>query len=304
MHRCLSCGKEIKKKESFHPSCLRKLFGVNYLPDIDLSLREVSIKAQQMVGKLSISGVQPKLSISLNKKNKKLKVTAEGGSHILKPQVQTFRNLPQNETLCMTIAANLGIEVSPSCLLSLSDGSPAYIVKRYDRLKGKKIHQEDFFQVLGKRDKYSGSIEQIGQKLKQISLFPGLDVQLFFERVLFFFIIGNGDAHVKNFSIIYDDAGDIRLSPAYDIVSSKLVIPGEEDLALPMNGRRNNITGKDFKKLSGYLGIPEKSYDKIRSRFKEGRDIIEELTAFSALEEDEKDRFLDIVNERYERLRL
>lgn len=287
-----------------HLACLRRLFGVIYLPGIDLSLKEVSITAQKMVGKLSISGVQPKLSIRINKRAKRIEVTSEGGSHILKPQVQTFRNLPQNENLCMSTAARLGIDVPPHSLINLSDGSLAYIVKRFDRIKEKKIHQEDFFQVLGKKDKYSGSLEQIGQKLQRISLFPGLDVQLFFERVLFFFIIGNGDAHMKNFSIIYDDDGKIRLSPAYDIVSSKLVIPGEEDLALPMNGKRNNVTKNDFKKFSNYLEIPSKAYERILVRFKEGREIIEELATHSALDNEEKEHFLDIVNARYSRLGL
>ena len=90
-----------------HSACLRRLFGVNYLPEIDLSLKEVSITAQQMVGKLSISGVQPKLSIKIDKKTKKIEVTDEGGSHILKPQVQTFGNLPQNENLCKMLYGNI-----------------------------------------------------------------------------------------------------------------------------------------------------------------------------------------------------
>jgi serine/threonine-protein kinase HipA len=303
MQRCLSCG-ELVPGDILHLSCLRKLFGVNYLPVIDLSLKEISIKAQKMAGKLSISGVQPKLSIKLDKKNKKLEVAAEGGEYILKPQVQTFRNLPQNENLCMTAAAKLGIDVPPHCLIRLKDNSLAYIVKRFDRVKGKKIHQEDFFQVLGKKDKYSGSLEQIGKELGRISRFPGLDLQLFFERILFFFIIGNGDAHTKNFSISYDDEGNIRLSPAYDIVSSKLVIPGEEDLALPMNGKRNNITVRDFRKFSNYLKIPAKAYDKILSHYLEGKDMIVDAIEHSALDEEEKQGLLDIVKDRYRRLHI
>jgi len=303
MQRCLSC-EQLIEEGVLHLSCLRKLFGVNNLPALELSLKEVSIKAQQMAGKLSISGVQPKLSIKLNKKSKKLEVTAEGGEYIMKPQVQTFRDLPQNENLCMNLAANLGIEVPAHSLIRLKDSSLAYIVKRFDRVKGKKIHQEDFFQVLGKRDKYSGSLEQIGKKLRKISRFPGLDVQFFFERVLFFFVIGNGDAHNKNFSIIYDDEGNIRLSPAYDIVSSKLVIPREEDLALSMNSKRNNITGRDFKKFSHYLQIPPKAFAKMLSHLLEKKDIIEESIENSTLDEDEKKGFLDIVNERYRRLRI
>ncbi|MCK4762366.1 MAG: HipA domain-containing protein [Candidatus Aminicenantes bacterium] len=302
MSLCFSCGKKITAQGDIHPACLRKLFGVDYLPAIDLSLQEISIKAQKMVGKLSISGVQPKLSLIFAKKNKKLEVTAEGGNYILKPQVQTFRNLPQNENLCMTIAARLNIDVPPHALVKLKDDSPAYIVKRFDRVKNKKIHQEDFFQALGKKGKYSGSLEQVGKKLREISRFPGLDAQFFFERVLLFFIIGNGDAHMKNFSVIYEDTGGIRLSPAYDIVSSKLVIPGEEDFALPMNEKKNNLSRGDFKKFSDYLDIPSKAYDNILARFSAGKSIIENLCLGSALEKEEKEIFLAIVNERYGRL--
>ena len=197
---------------------LKNLFDVNYLPKIDLSLTDIPTAAQEMAGKMSISGVQPKLSMKLDKKNGALEVAGEGGEYILKPQLQTFNNIPQNENLCMDIAASLGIQVPPHALVSLKDNSLAYIVKRFDRIKKEKLHQENFFQILGEKDKYKGSMEKIGKKLKEISEIPGFDAQLFFERILYFFIIGNGDAHLKNFSIIYDKENFIRLSPAYDIV--------------------------------------------------------------------------------------
>ncbi len=297
MDRCLSCGKEIEKKEMLHKICIRNLFKADYFPEIELSLKEVSIKAQQTAGKLSISGVQPKLSIRLNRKNKKLETASMGGEYILKPQVITYPNLPQNENLCMTIASNLGINVPPHSLLKLKDNSWAYIVKRFDREKGEKIHQEDFFQILGKKDKYQGSLEEIGKKITNISEVPGLDVQLFFERILFFFIIGNGDAHLKNFSVIYDSHGHIRLSPAYDIVSSKLVIPGEKDSALPMQGKKNNIKGKDFIEFSNYLKIPEKAGMNIFLKFLNQKQFISGFIKDSILRDSEKQKLLKIINE-------
>lgn len=279
---------------------MKNFFGVEYLPEVNLTLSEVSIKAQKMVGKLSISGVQPKLSMKLNRKNRELEVVSGGGEYILKPQVPTFPNLPQNENLCMSIASNIGIDVPAHSLIKLKDNSWAYIVKRFDRDKEDKIHQEDFFQILGKKDRYEGSLEEIGKKLSQISEIPGLDVQFFYERVLFFFIIGNGDAHLKNFSIIYDKSGHIRLSPAYDIVSSKLVIPEEEDFALSMNGKRNKITGNDFNKFLDFLKIPNKG---INRKFLTKEDFIRNFIKDSELDKDQKERLSGIVKERFSRLK-
>jgi len=299
MDYCNMCGKRDTDGPGYHGKCLKELFGVNYLPKISFALNDISIRAQEMAGKLSISGVQAKLSMKLNKAKKELEVVAEGGEYILKPQIQTFPNIPQNENLCMNIAAGLGIEVPCHSLINLKDNSPAYIVKRFDRIKGEKLHQEDFCQILGEKDKYKGSLEKIGQKLKGISEFPGLDVQLFFERVLFFFIIGNGDAHLKNFSIIYNKQGHIRLCPAYDIVSSKLVIPGEKDLALTLNGKKNEITGQDFEQLAQTLKIQTKiSYKKILNSI----DLINKFITESLLDNNDKIKLLDIVKERSARL--
>jgi len=278
---------------------LKNLFDVNYLPKIDLSLTDIPTAAQEMAGKMSISGVQPKLSMKLDKKNGTLEVAGEGGEYILKPQLQTFNNIPQNENLCMDIAASLGIQVPPHALVSLKDNSLAYIVKRFDRIKKEKHHQENFFQILGEKDKYKGSMEKIGKKLKEISEIPGFDAQLFFERILYFFIIGNGDAHLKNFSIIYDKENFIRLSPAYDIVSSKLVIPHEEDSALTINGKKNNLARKDFDELVNALKINSKaSYKNILGSIK----TIDRLIKNSLLTDEEKKSLSSIVKERALRL--
>lgn len=300
MNRCLSCGKEINKGENIHLLCARKLFGVSYIPKINFSLSEVTIKAQEMAGKLSISGVQSKLSMKLDKKTKELKSVAEGGEYILKPQINTFPEIPQNENLCMTIADMMRIDTPGHSLLKLKDESWTYVVKRFDRVDGKKIHQEDFCQILEKttEDKYSGSIEQIANKLIEISEIPGLDVQHLYERVLLFFIIGNGDAHLKNFSVNYTNINNIRLSPVYDIVSSKLVIPKEEDCALTINGKKNKLNIDDFMSFSEKFKIPKKITDKIISK----KELIIKLIRDSQIGEDYKSKLVDIVLERCSRL--
>jgi serine/threonine-protein kinase HipA len=282
----------------------RKVFGIGKEPGIDLALAEVSLKAQEMVGKMSISGVQPKLSVKLTGKESipQLKVTAEGGQYILKPQVQAFLNLPENEELCMMIAENMGINVPPHCLVHLKDKSLAYVVKRFDRVGRRKVHQEDFAQVLGKADKYDGSVEEIGRKLKAVSEVPGLDVQLFFERVVFNFIVGNGDAHVKNYSIIYDEEGHVRLAPAYDLVCSRIVIPEEADeSALTIQGKKNRIKRKDIDLLADYLGIPAK----VRfERFMGQKKNVKAMITGSHLPEKLAEEMNKLVLQRFQRLEL
>ena len=208
----------------------------------------------ESAGKLSISGVQPKLSVRLE--GDELVAAPVGGRFILKPQTATFPQLPENEYLCMQMAAECGIRTAPNILLPLADGSWAYVVRRFDRTgAGQKVSCEDMAQILGK-PKYDGSYEQIGKALRQHCTFPDLDAQYLFERVLYCFVIGNGDAHLKNFSLL-TQKDTVSLSPAYDMVSSRIVIPEEnEELALALNGRKNNIARRDFLAFASTLGVP------------------------------------------------
>lgn len=286
----------LKKTNTSNP---KELFGSDFEPAVNLSLSEVSQKAQQMAGKLSISGMQPKLSLRLNRRSKELEIVAEKGEYILKPQNPAFPHIPENEYTCMKIARRIGIEVPPHGLIRLKDDSLAYIVKRFDRRKEQKIHQEDFFQILNKKDKYEGSLEEIGKKLKIVSDVPGLDVQRLYERVVFFFIIGNGDAHLKNYSVLYHENGQIRLSPAYDIVSSKLVIPDEEDAALSINGRKNKITKKDFIQFAEFLDIPKAIGEYF---YLDKKELIINLVRTSYLPDEEKEKLTSIVEKRFQRL--
>ena len=277
------------------------MFNTSEWPKIDFGLEDIPREAQKLTGKLSISGVQPKLSMKLDKKENLLVSVAEGGEYILKPQIPTFPNIPENEQCCMDIAQESEIDIPPHCLLHLKDGSLAYIVKRFDRGAGLKIHQEDFSQILGVDDKYKGSVEQIGRKLKEISTVPKYDAQLFFERVVFNFIIGNGDAHLKNYSIAYRDKETIRLTPAYDIVCSKLVIPDETDSALTINGKNSKLKKEDFDKLADYLGVPLKiRYEKVEKKLS----IMETIIKSSKIKTDSQKRFIDIIKERLSRLGL
>ena len=279
---------------------LKGLFNLAAEPTMLLSLQDIPLQAQAMVGKMSISGVQPKLSLRLDKVKKQLIPVASGGEFILKPQIQQFPHVPENESCCMDIAAELDIDVPLHCLLPLKDGTLAYVVKRFDRAGEQKIHQENFSQILEKRDKYAGSLEEIGKKLREISAVPGLDVQLFFERVVLNFLIGNGDGHFQNYSISYTDNG-VRLAPAYDLVCTKLVIPTDEDSALTLHGKKNNITRNDLEALADYLEIPPRvRYQKFVGTLTR----MEQLVKASGLPADFRERFLETIRLRHQRLKL
>ena len=279
----------------------KNMFNSTRWPVIDFTLAEVSRQAQKLAGKLSISGVQPKLSLKLDRKQNVLIPVAKGGEYILKPQTSSFPNIPENENCCMDIAEDLTMDVPPHCLMPLKDNSLAYLIKRFDRAKGLKIHQEDFAQILAQTDKYKGSVEQIGRRLKEISSAPGYDVQILFERVVLNFILGNGDAHLKNYSISYREVDVIRLSPVYDIVCSKLVIADEEDSAIAINGKKNKLQREDFDKLAEYFNIPMKvRYEKFENKFERIRHIIEN----SSLDKENQQQFLEIIMERLSRLKL
>lgn len=279
---------------------IKAMFNLEVEPTIPLSLTDIPLCAQAMVGKMSISGVQPKLSLRLDKAKRELVPVAAGGAYILKPQIQQFPHVPENESCCMDIAATLDIDVPPHCLLPLKDGTLAYVVKRFDRDGERKIHQENFYQILEKKDKYAGSLEEIGKKLKEISAVPGLDVQLFFERVVLNFLIGNGDGHFQNYAISYTDNG-VRLAPAYDLVCTKLVIPTEEDSALTLHGKRNNLTRNDFDALADNLEIPP------RVRYQKFAGTLSRMTQLikaSRLPADFRSTCVEIVESRYQRLKV
>jgi serine/threonine-protein kinase HipA len=289
------------KENKMDDKLLKEMFNMPQWPKIDFSLQEISLEAQELTGKFSISGVQPKLSVKLDRTRNMLITVAEGGEYILKPQTQAYPNLPENEQCCMDIAEAVGIAVPKHCILPLKDKSLAYIVKRYDRNKGEKYHQEDFQQVLEKEDKYVGSVEEISRKLSVVSDIPGLDVQLLYEVVVLSFLLGNGDAHFKNYSLITYDDIEHRLAPAYDIVCSKLVIPKGKDSALTIDGKQNNLTRKEFDVLADYCKVPEKvRYEKFENKC----DLINEIIKSSFMSKENQEQFFDIIKERFDRLKL
>ncbi|MGE3063506.1 MAG: type II toxin-antitoxin system HipA family toxin [bacterium] len=301
-NRCISCGLLLKGEKFMHEKCIKSLFSVSKIPSVGFSLKEISVKAQECVGKLSISGVRPKLSAKINRKNAKVEIVHTGGRFIIKPQTDRFPQMPENENLCMTIFEIAGIKTALHGIIPLADNSNAYIVRRFDREGNEKIHFEDMQSVLDEDDKYEGSAEKIGDAIKSHAKFPGLEIQNFFKIVIMNFIVGNGDAHLKNYGFIYEDDGNKILSPCYDIVSSKLVIRKEEDSALTINGKKNKLKAGDFHKLAEAMGIDERISLNIIKEITEVRDTIISFVEDYPFMYDMKRDCIKILQDGYERI--
>lgn len=251
---------------------------------------------------MSISGVQPKVSVRVDEGIWALDAVATGGTHILKPEPEPFPQLPQNENLCMNMAEELGLRVPPHGLFEMSDGKLCYVVKRFDRAEdGRRIAKETMFQILGSTDKYAGSLEKIGKAIRAHAANVGLDTVDFFERVLFCFLTGNGDMHMKNWALL--GAGrEVALAPCYDFVSSRLYIKGEADSALTLNAKQTKLRRADFETLAARLEIDPKAAANVLTKLQGAREKLGELVLNSELRSDLRQGQLAILSGRYERL--
>lgn len=257
MKRCLYCYKHLENNDiDFHQNCSKKIFGESTPPLINYSLKDIDSLALEVINsKITLTGVQPKISLQIkSEKGEPNRFTIIGvlGNYILKPQSSKYESLPENEDLSMHLAEIAKIKTVPHTLIRLSDNSLAYITKRIDRdKKGNKIAMEDMCQLTNRLTeyKYKGSYEQIAKIILKYSANPILDIISFFEIILFSYLIGNSDMHLKNFSLC-NKKGKHELSPAYDLLSTKMVIPKDlENLALNLNGKKNNLKRQDFENL-------------------------------------------------------
>lgn len=281
-NKCLYCYNEIHTADletpagysGYHPKCSKKFFGNENPPLIDftenqlLELAEKVIKSQK-----AITGVQPKLSLGISTdKGTPARFTIVGllGEYILKPQTETYPNLPENEDLTMHLAEISKIKTVQHALIKLKSGQLAYITKRIDRNNGEKFHMEDMCQLTERltEHKYKGSYEQIAKVINKYTANPGLDAINYFELVLFCFLTGNNDMHLKNFSLLKKNLS-YGLCPAYDLVASELLVEGDdEELALNLNGKKKKIKRKDFETAMKTAGIEQKVIENIFKKYK------------------------------------
>lgn len=285
MEKCLYCYQELKEGQvDYHPACAKKLFGVKTVPQLPYVRSDIGDLAKKVIrSQTTLTGVQAKLSLDVNRggRDEPSRFTIVGlwGRYILKPQTDHYRQLPEIEDLTMHLAEAAKISVVPHGLIRFADGELCYITRRIDRTKeGHKVAMEDMCQLSERLTeyKYKGSYEQVAKLIRQYSATPQLDLVNFWEVVLFSWITGNADMHLKNFSL-YNTGMGYTLTPAYDLLSTVLVMPEDtEELALTLNGKKRKLQRSDFVKAMLTSGIGEKVIDNIAQKFR--RSVVKWMT--------------------------
>lgn len=299
MSFCLCCLEETEKKADYHPACLQRLFGKNEVPFFDLDKEKMQSLALQMLERrLAVTGVQKKMSLGFSPKSSqtpRLTLMNVKASYILKPNADEYPELPANEHLTMVLARQFGIKTAEFGLVHI-DHELAYLTKRFDRQEQKKIHVEDMAQLTETltEHKYRGSYEKIGKVIRNFSSVPGNDLYRFLELVLFCFVTGNADMHLKNFSLIHLPQG-VELAPAYDLVNTKLVMKDDiEETALSLQGKKNKLSKSDFEKLALELGLSSKVFSNILKGFEKKKVKALQTIEHSFLSDSLKNDYRDI----------
>jgi len=311
MRRCLYCYKPLNEGEvDFHPSCAKRFFGVKKAPLFDYSLGQIDELASQIIAEqTALTGVQPKLSLHLQSHQGSARLTIVGlwGRYICKPATSLYPMLPEVEDLTMHLAEVAHIEAVPHSLMHMADGTLCYLSRRIDRTdEGQKIAMEDFCQLTERQTeyKYKSSYEQIAKKIWNFSSVPKMDVTNFFELVLFSWIVGNNDMHLKNFSLYEPSDGEIRLTPAYDLLNVAIVNPTDrEELALPLNGKKSNIKKEDFLIAGEAMGIENAVVEHLIRKYLSLEDKMEEMINVSFLNSEYKEKYNSLISSRLDRLK-
>ncbi|TXF74823.1 HipA domain-containing protein [Chryseobacterium sp.] len=315
-NKCLFCYNPIEGDDlqspagtaGYHPKCSKKFFGTTIPPILDLTQETILEYATSVIKtQRAVTGVQPKLSLEINEEENSIRrftIVGLWGDFILKPQTEYYKNLPENEDITMHLAQISKIKTVEHSLIRLKSGELAYITKRTDRTKTGKIHMEDMCQLTERltEHKYKGSYEQISKTIKRYTANSGLDVLNFYELVLFSFLTGNNDMHLKNFSLI-KYGKEYSFCPAYDLVSSTLVNEEDhEEMALNLNGKKNKITRKDFEVSMMKAGIEKKAVDNLFKKFEKVVPKWKEVIRKSFLPETFQEQFLLLIEKRIEHI--
>jgi serine/threonine-protein kinase HipA len=306
MNRC-PITYELVNNQKYSENGLRLLSkSLQNLKDFPFTPREQIQMAAEYVSKLSIQGVQPKLSVKLNVKKEMFEAVEKKGTYIIKPPHHLYDEVPQNEDLTMRLAKIVGIEVPFHGMLYNVDGSLGYFIKRFDRVRNQKIAIEDFSQLLGySRDtKYESSMEKVISVIDKHCTFPMVEKLKLFRIVIFNFIVGNEDMHLKNFSLIRLD-GKVSLSPTYDLLNTTIIMKGKEEIVLPLAGRKRNLIRENLVDYFGErLGISKSVLEKELLTFKNSLSKWKTLIDNSFLSEKMQDSYKKLIEERSKRLNL
>lgn len=319
--RCLYCGKEIKedatsseKETCWHNKCVKKFFGTEKMPLIDVTKEKLDELANETVNKgLTVPGVQKKLSLHLSTDvEARLTIVDYPTGYILKPQTDEYEMLPEFENLAMRMAGIAGIRTVEHALIK-NHGTFAYITKRIDRQIDKNQNvgmfaMEDFCQLAERltADKYKGSYEKCAKIVKQHSSRAGLDIAELFIRIVFSFIIGNSDMHLKNFSLIENESGSRKyyLSPAYDMLPVNIILPEDtEQMALTLNGKKKRLKKFDFLSFADKCDITQSAAEKMIKKICLLEGKFQEECDKSYLTDELKEKTRNLISERIEILK-
>ena len=281
----------------------RRLESLEELPySAEEQIREAAARAPKM----SIQGVQPKLSARLNVKSNRFEIVDTGGEFILKPQNPQFSQLPENEDLSMRLAAAAGIEIPLHGLVYSRDGSVTYFIRRFDRIsRNRKLAVEDFSQLLGmsRETKYDASMEKVAGVIEKYCTFPAIEKIKLFRLTLVNFLIGNEDMHLKNFSLI-TRRDKIELSPAYDMINTTIALANpQEEIALPLKGRKRKLTPEILIDYFGRerLRLNEKIIAQAMERIESSLQIWRQLINRSFMNSEMKDKYSNLLFDRANR---
>ena len=314
MCKCLYCYQELGEGQTdFHPGCARKFFGFEMAPVLPYTRENMSELARQVIRtRTSVTGVQAKMSLDVNRgwKNEPAKFTIVGlwGKYIFKPQSRKFPYLPELEDLTMKMAEVARIRTARHTLIRLADGELGYLTLRMDRgRKGEKISMLDMCQLTNRltEHKYYGTYQQLAETIKKYSSAPMLDVQRYWEVVLFSWITGNSDMHCKNFSLIDSGNGEYILAPAYDLLAVLLADPADtEEMAMSfkVGGTKSGFDRNTFMTAFTQSGIPVAVAEKMIERMKGYLPEWEELIGQSFLAENMKAAYCHLLSRRIEQL--
>ncbi len=312
MNQCLFCYRPLAENElDFHGSCSKKIFGQPTPPALPYSEADLEPLAKEVIQtQTAVTGVQAKLSLHISKNNhdgkdKRFTIVGLWGGYILKPPSPLYQQLPEVEDVTMHLASVAKIKTAPHSLVRLTSGNFAYITKRIDRVKKGKLAMEDMCQLTQRltEDKYLGSYEQIAKTIQKYSVTSGLDVVNFFELVLFSFLTGNADMHLKNFSLLEQPGLGMVLSPAYDLLNTVLVNPADdEEMALSLNGKKKKLKKRDFVAAMNTLKLDEKQQENIFTKMETAKSKWMHQIEISFMSDNFKTQYKQIVTERFERI--
>ncbi len=308
--------------DTYSRTCLKRVFNDKKVSHIlpyqsPASNAETDELFEENTKRMSISGVQEKFSVLQDKNKLRLVNEGERGTYILKPIPKAGRKpdqMPANEHLTMQIARQAyRIETAENAMIFFSDGQPAYITKRFDvKDNGSKLAQDDFAsldgrtpQTHGEHYKYLGNYLQLFHLMEKHVPAYTLEAPKLLRTLMFNYLFSNGDAHFKNFSLLETPQGDYRLSPAYDLLNSRIHI-NDKDFALEEGLLPRKLTqGKimhQFAVLAQEARISEKSFNGIASDMLSNSDQVERLVKASFLDDTTKRNYLQSYQGRYKQL--